>query len=71
MYDILLFAYIPRCPGTEFTFINEILKTNSCYKQRSDVVLKDSTLYIYECMKQQIAERGHCTTYESNLKYKL
>lgn len=20
MYDILLFAYIPRCPGTEFTF---------------------------------------------------
>ena len=50
---------------------NEILKTNSCYKQLSDVVLKDSTLYIYECMKQQIAERGHCTTYESNLKYKL
>ena len=30
---------------------NEILKTNSCYKQHSDVVLKDSTLYIYECMK--------------------
>lgn len=28
MYDILLFAYIPKCPGTEFTFINEILKIN-------------------------------------------
>jgi hypothetical protein len=28
MYDILLFAYIPSCPGTEFIFINEILKIN-------------------------------------------
>lgn len=50
---------------------NEILKTNSCYKQCSDVALKDSTHYIYECMKQQTAERGHCTAYESNLKFKL
>lgn len=28
MYDISLFAYIPSCPGTEFIFINEILKIN-------------------------------------------